>query len=84
MPLRITRSLKGYENPDQFGQFAGDMDEIIQSIENYVNSQPIVTTRLGSTDPLPQSPKQRDVMLDYSTGTLRTAIFNGNSWVYQP
>jgi len=88
MALRITKNLKRYDfegeyDPEKFADLVGDLDGIFNSMENYFNSVPAVFNRVGETDAYPINPKVGDVLADYSTGTLRLAMFTGDTgWQY--
>jgi len=88
MPLRISRNLKQYDfsgeyDPEKLADFVGDVEEIFQSIENYFTQVPTVYFRPGEKSPYPQSPKVGDFLQDYSTGTLRLAMYTGDTgWQY--
>lgn len=82
--LYLTRNLKTYQGDTEkrLDAFLGDVQSILQDLENQINANPAIWTRLGTNSPFPQAPQAKDVLLDYSSGSFRIGLYDGNEWVY--
>lgn len=75
----LTRNIKNKDDPKEV---AGDIEGILQDLENQLNDAPAIWSRTGSNQPLPQSPSTKDVLLDMATGNLRIGLYDGIQWNY--
>lgn len=78
--LKLTRNLKNYDGApmpieEKFTGLVGDMEGIFQNLENQLNADPQIYTRLGQDSPLPLKPKNGDLMVDFDGSAYRLQIY---------
>jgi len=77
--IHVSRALVDIEDPQEF---RSALESNLRDLIDQLNSQTVTYTRLGSNSPYPLAPNPNDILYDYSTGSLRVAVFDGVQWIY--